>query len=107
MRAVTCAHGELEVVDLPEPEPAKGQLVLQVQRCGICGSDLHARQDPDGLEAVLRELAYDDFMSSGNTVAMGRELAASGRDRPGVGAAARERRWSRSRWCGVGAARCT
>ena len=32
-------HG-LEVVDLPDPEPGPGELVLRVTACGICGSDL-------------------------------------------------------------------
>jgi threonine dehydrogenase-like Zn-dependent dehydrogenase len=31
----------LEVVDRPEPSPGPGEVVIAVQRCGICGSDLH------------------------------------------------------------------
>ena len=27
--------------DVPEPEPGFGQVLVQVQACGICGSDLH------------------------------------------------------------------
>jgi 2-desacetyl-2-hydroxyethyl bacteriochlorophyllide A dehydrogenase len=34
--------GELTVVDLPEPQPEDGQVVVEVSACGICGSDLHA-----------------------------------------------------------------
>ena len=30
-----------EPVDLPDPRPGTGQLVLDVRACGICGSDLH------------------------------------------------------------------
>ena len=41
MKAVVCQDAELEVAELPEPEPAKGQLLIDVVRCGICGSDLH------------------------------------------------------------------
>ena len=47
MKAVTCENAKLEVVDLPTPEPAKGQVLLNVLRCGICGSDLHARHHAD------------------------------------------------------------
>jgi len=43
MKAVTCTNAKLEVVDLPTPTPAKGQLLIDVLRGGICGSDLHAR----------------------------------------------------------------
>jgi (R,R)-butanediol dehydrogenase/meso-butanediol dehydrogenase/diacetyl reductase len=42
MRAV--AHlggGRLGVVDRPDPEPGPGEVVVAVERCGICGSDLH------------------------------------------------------------------
>jgi (R,R)-butanediol dehydrogenase/meso-butanediol dehydrogenase/diacetyl reductase len=28
--------------DLPEPEPAAGKAVVEIGRCGICGTDLHA-----------------------------------------------------------------
>ena len=47
MRAVVCEHAKLEVVDLPTPEPGKRQVVVDVQGCGICGSDLHARHHAD------------------------------------------------------------
>lgn len=34
MKAVTCTNAKLEVVDRPSPAPAKGQLLLDVLRCG-------------------------------------------------------------------------
>ena len=43
MKAVACKNAKLEVVELPEPEAGKGQVLIEVKRCGICGSDLHAR----------------------------------------------------------------
>ena len=43
MKAVTCKEAKLEVMDLPTPQPSKGQVLIDVLRCGICGSDLHAR----------------------------------------------------------------
>ena len=74
MRAVACHKTELEVVDLPEPEPAKGQALLNVLRCGICGSDLHARHHSDDAAKVSEEIGYDGFMRSGQRVVMGHEL---------------------------------
>ena len=47
MRAVVCQRAELGVVDRPEPMPGPGQVRLDVMRCGICGSDLHARHGID------------------------------------------------------------
>lgn len=45
MRAVALeAGGRLVLVDRPEPEPGPGQVVVAVDRCGICGSDLHLRR---------------------------------------------------------------
>ena len=42
MRAVALHKGEIVVRDdVPEPEPAFGQVLVQVKACGICGSDLH------------------------------------------------------------------
>ena len=44
MRAVvTGADGRLGPVDKPDPEPGPDGVVVAVERCGICGSDLHLR----------------------------------------------------------------
>lgn len=44
MRAAAVATGGgLEIVDKPEPVPGVGEVVVAVERCGICGSDLHLR----------------------------------------------------------------
>ncbi|GAA2013512.1 zinc-binding dehydrogenase [Nocardioides kribbensis] len=74
MRAVTCTDGELAVVDLPDPEPGPGQLLLDVRRCGICGSDLHARHHGDDLADVLDLVGYPRFMRSGQAGVFGHEL---------------------------------
>src|SRR4051794_6161723 len=75
MRAVACLKGELDVVDLPAPVPADGQVVLDVIRCGICGSDLHARLHCDGLADVAAETGYADFMRTDQQVVMGHEFS--------------------------------
>src|SRR4051812_18021067 len=61
MRAVACRHGELGVVELDEPTPARGQVRLEVLRCGICGSDLHARHGIDTWAELAQRLGYDRF----------------------------------------------
>jgi threonine dehydrogenase-like Zn-dependent dehydrogenase len=75
MRAVACESAELSVVDLPDPEPGKGQVVLEVVRCGICGSDLHARHHADAQAEVLEEAGYDGFMRSHQKVVFGHEFS--------------------------------
>jgi threonine dehydrogenase-like Zn-dependent dehydrogenase len=45
MKAVVCVPGSTdgtEVADVPDPAPGAGQVVVQVDACGLCGSDVHA-----------------------------------------------------------------
>src|SRR5690349_24719703 len=75
MKALTCTDGKLDVVELRTPTPAKGQLLVDVLRCGICGSDLHARHHCDELADVMDETGYPDFMRSNQSVVFGHEFA--------------------------------
>ena len=61
MDAVICQRGELRVEDRPEPVPGKGQVRLEVIRCGICGSDLHARHGMDQWADLAEPVGYDGF----------------------------------------------
>ncbi|MEE6177208.1 zinc-binding dehydrogenase [Mycobacterium sp. 050134] len=74
MKSVTCTNAKLEVVDTSTPIPAKGQLLIEVLRCGICGSDLHARQHCDEVADVMAESGYDAFMRSNQSVVFGHEF---------------------------------
>ncbi|HVK27825.1 MAG TPA: zinc-binding dehydrogenase [Nocardioides sp.] len=74
MRAVVCHRAELTVENLPDLAPTRGQVLLDVERCGICGSDLHARTHCDETAADVAELGYDDFMRSSDKVVMGHEF---------------------------------
>ncbi|WP_284124299.1 alcohol dehydrogenase catalytic domain-containing protein [Parerythrobacter aestuarii] len=38
-------HQPLAFETLPDPEPGEGEVVVEVGRCGICGSDLHMSED--------------------------------------------------------------
>jgi threonine dehydrogenase-like Zn-dependent dehydrogenase len=81
MRAVSCADATLSVVDLPDPAPDRGQLVLDVLRCGICGSDLHAREHCDDLAEVMVELDYGQFMRRDRPTVLGHEFVGEVRER--------------------------
>ena len=74
MRAVVCHGGELRVEDVPVPSAGPGQLLLDVVRCGICGSDLHARQHADELADVAAELGYPTAMRPSHRVVLGHEI---------------------------------
>jgi threonine dehydrogenase-like Zn-dependent dehydrogenase len=74
MRAVGCRESVLEPIDQPKPTPGKGQVLLEVLRCGVCGSDLHARHHCDELAEVLGEAGYDSFMRSRQQVVFGHEF---------------------------------
>ena len=75
MRAVVCSSAALDVVDVPSPSPSEGQLVLDVVRCGICGSDLHARRHADAVADVAAEVGYDGLMRSSEQIVLGHEFS--------------------------------
>ena len=75
MKAVICQQAELSVAEQPDPVPGKGQLLLEVTRAGICGSDLHARHHCDELAGVMVETGYEDFMRSDQAITFGHEFA--------------------------------
>ncbi len=64
----------MSVVNLPDPRPADGQLVLNVLGCGICGSDLHAKDHADELTGVMTQIGYPEFMRSDTPTVMGHEF---------------------------------
>lgn len=74
MRAVTCHEGKLQVEEVADLEPVRGQVLLDVERCGICGSDLHARLHCDETADDVAVLGYDAFMRSSQRVVMGHEF---------------------------------
>jgi threonine dehydrogenase-like Zn-dependent dehydrogenase len=74
MKAVVCQNAELEVVERPEPTPAHGHVRLNVLRCGICGSDLHARHGLDDWAALAARAGYHRFGRSDEPVVFGHEF---------------------------------
>jgi threonine dehydrogenase-like Zn-dependent dehydrogenase len=74
MKAVVCKAGELNVVDQEPPRPGVGQLLINVLRCGICGSDLHARRHCDELADVTAAAGYDGIFRSADEAILGHEF---------------------------------
>jgi len=74
VRAVACTNGELTLVERPEQPLGRGQVRLRVLRCGICGSDLHARHGCDDWAALAAKMGYERFMRSEQEVVFGHEF---------------------------------
>jgi threonine dehydrogenase-like Zn-dependent dehydrogenase len=86
MRAVVCQDGALDVRDVPAPRASRGQLVLDVLACGICGSDLHARHHADDVADAASAAGYDDLMRPADAVVLGHEFCGEVVGGPGAGA---------------------
>jgi L-iditol 2-dehydrogenase len=41
-------YGELEIADMPKPDPGPGEVLVRVAACGICGSDVHGYDGSSG-----------------------------------------------------------
>lgn len=74
MKAVVCQKTELNVADVPQPVPGRGQVLLKVLRCGICGSDLHLRHHCDHMGAMIARAGYPTFPTSRDAVVFGHEF---------------------------------
>lgn len=74
MRAVVCQNTELTVQDLPDPVPGPGQVRIEVLRCGVCGSDLHARHGFDAWADMAQGVGYGRFGRVSQPVVMGHEF---------------------------------
>lgn len=75
MRAVVCQNETLRVTDVADPVPGRGQLLLKVERCGICGSDLHARVHSDELADMSAEVGAPTVMRPDHAVVLGHEFS--------------------------------
>ena len=49
--------------DIPIPKPRNNEVLLRVNYCGICGSDLHAWLNHKGYESVLPEVTFGHELS--------------------------------------------
>ncbi len=74
MRAVVCTNGELEVIERPEPVLGRKQVRIRVLRCGICGSDLHARHHCDQMADDAARVGYKRFARSDQQIVFGHEF---------------------------------
>ena len=74
MRAVVCSDAQLDVLERPRPVPGTGQVRIEVLRCGICGSDLHARHGCDAWAELAERAGYHRFARSQQQIVFGHEF---------------------------------
>jgi len=75
MKAVVCQNTQLRVEDIPEPVPGAGQVLVAVERCGICGSDLHLRHHCDHMKDLLGKVGAGGIVpSSRDRLVFGHEM---------------------------------
>ena len=55
MRAAIFRNGKIVVGQMAEPKPGPGQVLVKTLACGICGSDLHARQHAPRMAEMARK----------------------------------------------------
>ncbi|MFI6958903.1 zinc-binding dehydrogenase [Nocardia sp. NPDC050408] len=75
MRAAVVTNTKFSVEELPTPTPGRGQVLINVSRCGICGSDLHARAHADEMAELAARTGYDQFMRAEQSVVLGHEFS--------------------------------
>lgn len=68
MRAVRLSSEMIRVLDLPEPDPGPGQVLVNVERAGICGSDLH--MIAEGFSGVTLGHEFAGRLEDGTRVAV-------------------------------------
>jgi len=61
----------LSVDTVPDPEPGEGEVVIKVQRCGVCGTDLHMTSG-HGNDAPANSVIGHEYC--GEVVALGRNV---------------------------------
>jgi threonine dehydrogenase-like Zn-dependent dehydrogenase len=80
LAAVFEGEGRLVVREVPEPVPSRDEVLIEVEACGICGSDVQIINVPPGHPSTPPVVIGHEFV--GRVTALG---AGVGRDGPKVG----------------------
>ena len=74
MKAVVCHNTELSIENLKELVPLKGQVLLDVIRCGICGSDLHMQHNCNHMHNLAAQVGFQGIAKNTDKFVMGHEF---------------------------------
>lgn len=69
-------YGRLETVDVPMPRPGPDEVLVRVEACGICGSDVHGYDGSSGRRIPPLIMGHE---AAGTVAAVGRTFQAFGR----------------------------
>jgi len=61
----------VKVAEIPDPEPGEGEVVIRVERCGICGTDVHATNGHGKIMQMGQQFGHE---YAGEIVAVGKGL---------------------------------
>ncbi len=75
MKAVVCCGGDFEITDVPDLRPGTGQVLLNVSRAGICGSDVHLRTNLDQFASAAAAVGKGAFAPGGGGIVFGHEFS--------------------------------
>lgn len=75
MKAVLCRCGNFEVADVPDLRPGPGQVLLNVSRAGICGSDVHLRSGLDQVADAAAAVGDTEIARQDGGVVFGHEFS--------------------------------
>lgn len=76
MRATLMERGRLWAAEVPDPVPARGEVLVKSLACGICGSDLHAARHTEQFVATSREAGGAFKLTTLAPVVLGHEFCA-------------------------------
>ena len=76
MEAVTMERGILRKVEVDDPIPKKGEVLVKSIACGICGSDLHAAKHTEDFVKTSRESGGAFKLTTFSPVILGHEFCA-------------------------------
>src|SRR5215475_176553 len=74
MRAAIFRNGRIVADTMAEPKPAAGQVLVKTLACGICGSDLHARQHAHRMVELAKHFPHRKPMDLSRDVVFGHEF---------------------------------
>jgi threonine dehydrogenase-like Zn-dependent dehydrogenase len=74
MQAAVFRKGSIVVDTLPDPVPARGQVLVRTRACGICGSDLHAAKHTHQFVNLVKRAGDRWSMDADRDVVFGHEF---------------------------------
>src|SRR2546429_9699989 len=72
LQAVMTQPGEIKFQDIPRPQPAADEVVIQVKRIGVCGSDIHVFH---GLHPYTSYPVVQGHEIGGTVAALGKDIS--------------------------------